>query len=688
MSYPASQIGTADSRLLPVAMACLAALPLFSGSRAFAEPVPDYNEIQPLVEKYCYECHGGNKTEAALDLTKSKDFASVLNDRKQWVLALDAIDFGEMPPKKAAQPSKAERAQLVDWLSQHVLNFDAEKFKSPGPGMVRRLTIAEYRNTMRDLMGLKSDVVAEAGIQPEDPGEHFDTQANHLSVSPLLMEKYLAAADAMLARIVPTSGKEALLDREASARLFFTRPVEGQNPAVAANQIIHRFAAWAFRRPLEEEELARFMQIFQLAQSKNYSFEESIRAPLRAVLIHPNFLYRIEQDRNVPPGQSYPVTDFELAARLSYFLWSSMPDAELFALADRGELRQPGVLMQQVDRMIRDPKAERFIRNFGGQWLGFRKLDAALPEQRYFPDFTPEIRDAMAQETASFLMHLLRSNGSIYEILDADYTFLNRQLAEYYYPPDDYAEPPIEMPAGDEFQKVSLKAEADRRGGILGHGSFHALTSFPDRTSPSERGKWVLGHILGTPPPPPPPNASFFDEDEVQQKQPKNFREKLAMHASEPACAGCHAKMDPIGFALDNFDPVGRWREEVSGEAIDTFGKLPSGETFKGVDGFKALLMNNREEFARNLVDQLLRYALGRELAGYDEFAARKAVKELQENGNGFASAIKAVVNSYPFQHRINSQGVGTSPVANTNSSLTQPAVQAVQLEPSNNPQQ
>ena len=361
------------------------------------------------------------------------------------------------------------------------------------------------------------------------------------------------------------------------------------------------------------------------------------------MLVSPNFLFRVEPD---PPGATAPVPyrlgDYALASRLSYFLWSSLPDEALLASAESGKLSDPAELERQVRRMLADPKSRALVDNFAGQWLELRKVASIKPDNRIFPEFNADLRLAIQRETELFVSDALRRNASILELLDSNHTFLNERLAEHY---------GIERVRGTQFRRVAL--EDPRRGGLLGQGSILAVTSYPNRTSVVIRGKWVLENLFGMPPPPPPPDIPELEEA-APPGQELSVRELLTLHSQSPSCSGCHVRMDPIGFALENFDAIGRWRDSENGEPIDASGELPGGVRFDGPAELRqALTTTLRDNFVRTVAGKLLTYALGRGLEYYDRPAVRSIARATEEPGYGFADMVVAVVQSMPFQMRM-----------------------------------
>jgi hypothetical protein len=404
-------------------------------------------------------------------------------------------------------------------------------------------------------------------------------------------------------------------------------------------------------------EINRYGTIFDKALMLRMTPTQAFRLMFKAVLLSPNFLFRIEEDRAAPgTTQAYRVSDMELASRLSYFIWASLPDPELIAVATQGKLSDPATLEVQVRRMLADPKARALSEEFAAQWLRLKTLDEARPTQEFFPTFNDALKDAMRQETTLFFDTLRTENRPITTLLDADYTFVNECLAE------NYGIPGIK---GPQMRRVTLQPE-EHRGGLLGMGAILSMTSHTFRTSPTQRGKYVLEVILGTPPPPPPNNVAQI-EDAANKADIKTFRELLAQHATNPTCAGCHSRIDPLGFGLDNYDAIGRWRVSTKEQPLDTTGVLPSGETFDGPGGLKKVLASKRDRFVDNLCEQMLTYAIGRQLQAYDRPVVREISAAVAKDNYKFATLITSVVKSFPFQYRKNAV---TAP---TTASLSKP---------------
>jgi len=434
-------------------------------------------------------------------------------------------------------------------------------------------------------------------------------------------------------------------DTPSRKRIFTCRPA-GKDASAAeercATTILSTLARRAYRRPVTSEDLRVPLQFYRDARSEA-DFDAGIEMALRAILTSPEFLFRIERDpANAKPNQNYRISDIELASRLSFFLWSSIPDDELLNLAIQNKLHDPGVLDQQTRRMMADSRSKALVTNFAGQWLYLRNLAAAAPDARLFPDFDDNVRQAMRQETELFFESIVKEDRSVMDLLGANYTYLNERLARHYGIPNVY---------GTNFRRVTLPADS-MRGGLLGQGSILTVTSYGNRTSPVLRGKWILENILGTPPPPPPGNVPPLEEQSPVARA-LTMRERMVQHRSNAACSGCHQLMDPIGLAVENFDAVGRWRNRSDGDTtIDAAGSLPSGVTFTGVSGLRKALLDRPDAFTTTATEKLLTYALGRGLDYYDAPTVRVIVRETRGRDYRFSSLIAGVIKSTPFQMR------------------------------------
>ena len=424
---------------------------------------------------------------------------------------------------------------------------------------------------------------------------------------------------------------------ESFRKVMVASPSATVSKKEAAEKIIRNFATRAYRRPVRDGEMKRLLALWSSADAAGDPFNKSIHFALQAVLTSPNFLFRVELDPQPDePNNIHTLNEYELATRLSYFLWSSMPDDELFALAAKGELRKN--LESQVKRMLKDPKARALVDNFAGQWLQLRLLYSHTPNTELFPAWDEPLRSAMIKETELFFEHIMREDRNMLEFIDANYTFVNERLARHY---------GLKGVTGDQFRRVELTG--GQRGGLLTQASILTITSYPDRTSPVQRGKWVLETLLGTPPPPPPPDVPLLAE---QKELKGTLRQRMEQHRANPACAACHQRMDPIGFGLENFDAIGRWRATDDKDPIDPAGTLPNGKSFNGPKELKELLKSQPTLFARCASDRLLTYALGRGLERYDRCTVNDIAAALEKNQFRFSVLITEIVKSDPFQKR------------------------------------
>jgi hypothetical protein len=564
-------------------------------------------------------------------------------------------------PAPAAPPQKNNKPVAKPGTSSKALAQTA-----PGttePPTLRRLTRYEYDRTVHDLIGIEFNSQNAVGIPEETVTLGFDNMATAMDVAPTLLEKYMAAADKILERLTAgPNGKvgDANDDRSqaqaAHDALFHFKPGKELTPREAAHANLAPFVQRAWRRPVSETEIEALLKLYDRAAARNLPFEEALRPSFKAVLVSPWFLFRVEPNAAGATSGLARVGDFALASRLSYFLWSSMPDATLFDLAARDQLSDPTVLEAQVKRMLADPKAHALTENFAAQWLQIRRLPQARPSTDFFPTFNADLKEAMTNETFTFFDKLREENKSVLDLLDADYTYVNEELAKH------YGIPGIK---GYPMQLVKLRPE-DHRGGLLGMSSMLALTSHTYRTSPTLRGKWILEVLFGTPPPPPPPGVSQIVDEEKKQKTGTTFRALLAQHASQPACAGCHAKIDPLGFAMENYDAIGRWRKDLGGQPLDTKAQLPTGEKLNGSEELKRLLIQRKDVFLKNMTAQMLTYALGRELQPADAGTVEDVASDVQKNDGRFCVLVTDLVMSRTFRYRHNVAvpAEPTSPIA------------------------
>lgn len=728
-------------------------------------------EILPLVETYCYDCHGDGLKKGELAMDKYGSIAEMQQHREVWKRIRDHLKHQLMPPIDEDQPNADERKKILAWIDDAVFPVDPNH---PDPGRVtlRRLNRVEYQNTLRDLLGVNVNVMDL--IPPDDSGYGFDNIGDVLTLSPAHLERYLEAARVALDKaVIPgkmpspetdlagkdldgngqrsedghylfkpgeaktvfkpqragnyrvtitasgTFGAEvaplmelrlegkklkdwsvgARMDKpedySEEIRIEKDEPVEitvafmndfwdenypdssrrdrnlmvnamkisgpldgpppekpqshkriygkrepGESDDAYALRVMNGFARRAFRRPTLEGEVKRYLQLVALAKKQGEDVEHGIRLALEAMLVSPSFLFREEpQPEPDKADKIHKIDEHVLATRLSYFFWSTMPDQRLMELASRGELRKN--LDSEIERLIGNDRSQQFVSNFTGQWLRLRDIPSTRPQEKMFPKFTGKVRDAMRRETEMFFAHIVREGLPIDTLLDADFTFLNETLADYYGIPDV---------KGDKFRKVT-HTDSHRRG-IMGQGSFHLLTSYPLRTSPVLRGKYVLENLLDTAPPPPPPNVPQLEPTSHKGDQ-RSLREQLEKHREDPSCASCHALMDPIGFGLENFDAAGAWRDKENGKDLDTAGELIGGRKFHGVDELrKVLVQDHKEEFYRSVATKMLTYALGRGLDWYDKPALDRIVSETEKAGGNSRALMRAVIDSVPFQYR------------------------------------
>ena len=430
-------------------------------------------------------------------------------------------------------------------------------------------------------------------------------------------------------------------DTPSRRRIFVARPTSPGDEEACAKQTLLPLTRRAYRRPVGDADLERVLPFYREARRDGGDYDAGIEAALSAVLVSREFLFRVEQDPvGISAGTAYRVSDIELASRLSFFLWSSIPDDELLAVAERGELRRPAVLARQTRRMLADPRSRSLVTSFAAQWLNLRNLDSITPDGRLFPDFDDNLRQAFRRETELLFEEVMRQDRSVLDLLKSDHTWLNERLAKHYGIANVY---------GTRFRRVALDPESGR-GGLLRHGSILTVSSYATRTSPVIRGKWVLEQLLGAPPPPPAPDVPALDDNTVSAALP--VRERLMQHRANPACASCHDVMDPVGFSLENFDAVGRWRTAEGGHPVDASGGLPDGSRFTGVSGLETALLKRPEVFVGTLTEKLLTYALGRGVEYYDGPAVREVVRKSRASDFRFSALIEAIVASPPFQMR------------------------------------
>lgn len=624
----------------------------------FSQDTVSYErDIRPLLSKKCFECHNTNQPKGDVNLDNYKEEARVIKDGQLWLKVLDQIKTRQMPPKSEAPLSETEYHHLVNGIND-LLQSSLQQ-KSPGRIVIRRLGHSEYQYTVLDLLHINFDA---KNYFPSDGsgGGGFDNQGRALFFTPLKLERYYDAATQIIdsvrnnqelwSQVVPVEYNQNWWQRLRNwvKSVLFDEYEEVNPPELAAHKVIVPFATKAFRRFLKEGEKAKLLGLFTNVYHQNDSlpvserFNEGLAQAFKAVLVSPNFLYRVEEEPE--HAGAYPVSNFELATRLSYFLWSSMPDQELFNLAYMGRLQDTVVLERQVRRMLADAKAKRFAENFSTQWLGITRLTEEQPllDPEKFPGFDMRIREALYRETIEYFYYVLTESRNLMELINSNYTFLTKDLADYY---------GIPGVTGNEFRKVTLGDSV--RGGVLGMGSVLATTSFATRTSPVLRGKWVMEQLLGISPPPPPPVVAELTED-ANIHHELGLRKILELHRSKPDCQSCHEKMDPLGLGLENFDPGGRWRASYGKVDIDPSGIMADGRSFDGPVELKRILMTEKQKIARNLSSKMLSYALGRSLLFTDEPALRTLDNCLMQNNFDPEQFIIELVKSYPFRMKLN----------------------------------
>jgi hypothetical protein len=611
-----------------------------------------------MLEKYCYKCHGPEKMKGDLNLADFSEYKQVMERKEVWQLVLERVQAYEMPPEGQPELDYGKHEKLINWLRELPApeKADCDQIASDrtanfyqGYVLSRRLNRAEYVNTMRDLLGAPMPL---EDLLPADGGggEGFDTAGSALFISSIHIEKYLAAASQAIARVLPekTKGLSPELE-QARAQILIAKPPLFGSDREAARKIVAAFTRRAYRRPVTAEEVDRLLALFDRAKARGDSFVASVRQPLKAALVSPNFLFLAEPEPS--EGGVQRLAALPLASKLSYFIWSSMPDEELLRAAERGELWDTNVYRAQIRRMLKDPRAAALGERFAQQWLNVDRLGIEVkPDPKKYPEFDAELSAAMRNEATVFFNHLMQDGGSLLDLIDCDYAYVNGRLAGLY---------GIKGVTGLELQRVKLTDH--NRGGVLGMAAVHALTSFPLRTSPVLRGRWIMEALLGEKVKPPPPDVPALEENPVKIAH-VSLRKQLETHRTKPECASCHDKMDPLGFGLENFDVLGRWRDTDRGEPIDAQGKLSSGATYSGPAGLKTILMARKDDVMKVLVRKMAGFAFGRELNRFDDCVIDRTMKALQENGYRAPILVEQIATSYPFQHRFYPKEVTDAP--------------------------
>ena len=592
----------------------------------------DYSapKAREFLERHCQVCHQGAAAAAKFRTDELAGVESFRLHPDAWTKVAARVSNNEMPPTGASQPNSDERASFVGWVQSTWRSQACAADLSPSPDRFRRLNRDEYSATIRDLFDIQIDV---SEMFPTDGpgGEGFDNAAETLFVSPLLAEKYFEAASF----VVDAASKEF----KSRQRLFVARPDGSVTERVAARRILARFLPLAFRRPVDDSAVSAYVRLFRRARRQGLDFEPAVFFAIRSALVSPSFLFHVRADGNDPVLRHYA-----LASRLSYFLWGSMPDELLFDIATAGRMDDPTVLERLVPRMLRDSRALEFSTRFTEQWLRTRELEGnSGPDPARFPEYAKdaELRGDIKLQPVFFFREVLRENWSLLNFLDSKGTVLTAPLIKHLGIPlekkQDGKNPNwMELPGGTG------------RGGLLGMPAVAALTSHPHRTSPVLRGVWIMDALLGTPPPPPPPDVPELDNSNAAGHS-ESVRELLVAHSASAACASCHQRIDPLGFAMERYDVLGRRRDTGEGIPLDVSGQLPDGTTFDGPQELKALLLDRKKLFLRNLAKRMLGYALGRGLTPADACAVETIVERVERDGYESWSLVRQVIRSAPF---------------------------------------
>jgi len=607
-------------------------------------------DIMPIIQSRCVECHSGEDADGEFDLSRFTMGERAAQAGDVWERVARRIRQNEMPPEGSPGLNDRQKGAFNGWLDSrpdqdlcNQLASDETQAWYRGHVMSRRLTRTEYRNAIQDLVGLD---LKPHELPPSDGagGEGFDTVGDALFTSPIHLEAYLVAADRIIESALPDTMADASVEVAAARDAF----LEGQPSLLdpdqtvesreAARHCIQRFARRAWRRPVAEEEVKRLLDIYDSALKRKKNPLAALREPLKAVLVSPHFLFVVESES---AGGVQRITEHQLATRLALLIWSSIPDDRLLNLADQGKLFEEAILRQEVRRMLADPRALALGENFGLQWLGLREFgNGPKPDAEVFPQFNDALAADMRQEAILTVANVFRDDKPLAHLVDAQYIYANGRLANYY-----------GLKANNEstWQRVELSDR--KRGGVMTMASVLTSASYPRRTSPVLRGRWILEEVLGSRVPPPPPNVPALEESHEETKN-LTLRERLEVHRQKAECASCHNRMDPLGFGLENFDGIGRWRDSDNGQPIDAQGKLPSGDTFRGPEELKTVILKRRGEFQKHFVRKLIGFAYGRALNKFDQCVVDHCLQQLKANDSKAAVLIEEIALSFPFQHR------------------------------------
>lgn len=601
----------------------------------------DFEQARQALQTACAECHGGGADEGGFALESLLDNHETLRSRfESWQTVRQRINERSMPPADAEPMNDADREATVAWIQQASVAALTKAPPQAGPPLLRRLSRHEYANTMRDLLNIHFD--AGQGL-PEDTagGEGFTNAAETLIISPIHAEKYLEAATTAL--------DYAARNEATRQRLLVKLPENAESEKAAAQENLRRLADRAFRRPVTAEEVTRYLAVYQAARDDGLSFEEAVFYAMRGILISPSFLF-IAESNPMTPDQAEPLSDHELATRLSYFLWASMPDDELRQVADQGKLNNDEELRKQALRMLdkRGTHLQDSMEHFVGGWLGTADLGRSkkVDRQRHGWIRDPHVA-ALRNQPIYYMESVLQSNESLLTLIDANWTFLNNELVGVY----RLDRKKIKGDFVQRLKRVELAEDYRSRGGLLGMGGVYVVSSYPGRSSPVLRGAWVLEKMLGIELPPPPPDVPELQES-GEEVEAKTLRERLEQHRADASCASCHNRIDPVGFALENFDEIGRWREKDGKLPIDAVAELPNGVKLDGVHGLKQYLLQEKEAFVRNLTRKMLGYALGRSLRPSDLSTVERVVRRLQENDYRAHELVLGIIESEPFRKK------------------------------------
>ena len=596
--------------------------------RADAQKVFKDN-VSPFVKKYCTRCHG-SRAKAGINLQSVLKNPVGSSAALHWKKAIANVEVRDMPPEDSSKiPSNEERLQFINGVKK--IKYLAPR--DPGPFVIRRLTKTEYANTLRDLYGVNTSIADS--LPDEVIGEGFLN-----SISPLQSELYLGIANKLIDQVISPEGKAPASIQKTLFGEVVSNESNSKKDLLKTAKFLTRKA---FRRPPTMSELDVLINVYNLGLKNNLNHSESLGLMLKAVLVSPQLLFITPSAEFKSNEKIVSIDSYQLASRLSYLLWSSPPDQQLANLADEATLINPEVLKEQVNRMLNNPKSKALFDGFGAQWLRLNNLENQVFDLEIFPDMTLSLRMAMIDEARLFFRSIIKENKSVIEFVDSDYTFLNEQLSKLY--------GITESVIGEDMRRVKLTNP--NRGGIIGMPATLASTSFSNRTSPVRRGVWVLEQVLGERVPSPPPDIPELEELDHENEQGLTLRQRTELHQSEATCANCHKLLDPIGFGLENFDAIGRWREvNNEGLRIDSSGQLPNGEKFTSPALLKSLLIKRKGDLARNFTEKFMAHALGRQLEGYDYIVIDQLMDKISADNYRIRTIITEVITSYLFTHR------------------------------------